>query len=214
MHTIKTIVLVGLFGFINFSFFADADTHLNTNYTAALSNFNQELCAAYDAGENLVLVDENGTEYFNPNKEDLQNLALELFEQNRIRVTLTGRSDNNLCSTELVIMGESGAIVGNYSVNSCSSYGWIFFTTAECFEVALFHDAGLEAPYGSSINGSVDWTFQFNDNSRITGTYMDLGAANMFKVASPCYQTSEKSPLTANDAIKMDSRRRSSSLGF
>ena len=71
----------------------------------------------------------------------------------------------------------------------------------------MFHDAGLEAPYGSSINGSVDWTFQYNDQNRISGTYMDMGAANMFKVASPCYNSLETSPLTAIQAKKRKERR-------
>lgn len=214
MYTIKTTVLVTILGFFNFTFFAKKAIVEDQAHFAALNDFNQELCAAYNAGENLILVDQNGTQYYNPNREDLLNLAPEVFSENRVRVTLNGRSDNDLCSTELVISGASGGIVGNYAVNSCSSYGWIFFTSANCFDVALFHDAGLEAPYGNAINGSVDWTFQFNDKSRITGTYTDMGAANMYKVASPCYNAQNKEPLSAAAAKTMDVRRRSAPLGY
>lgn len=207
MNTIKTILFICVLALINFSFSADKKTAPNTANMAAIEAFSQELCAAYDKGQNLVLVNENGTQIFNPNKTDLQKLAPTVFDQNRIRVSLAGYSDNDLCSTELVIMDESGKIEGNYTVNSCSAYGWIFFTEANCFQVALFHDAGLEAPYGNSINGSVDWTFQYNGQSRISGTYMDMGAANMFKVATPCYNNKKAQPLTASEARKRVERR-------
>lgn len=214
MYTFKSILFVGLLALINFSFLNTTKTNrFNSENLAAVEAFSTELCAAYDAGENLVLVDEMGNQLFNPNKADLLNLSPALFNQNRIRVTLMGRSDNNLCSTELVIMDQSGGLEGNYTVNSCSSYGWIFFTEATCFQVALFHDAGLEAPYGNAVNGSVDWTFQFNDNSRLSGTYMDMGAANMFKVANPCYTSREREPLSAT-AAKRRMEQRSAPLGI
>jgi len=206
MNTFKAILFVAFLGFLNYSF-----SFINTSATttldlSAMNAFNQELCDAYSKGENLVLVTKEGQEIINPNAEDLSTLSPTLFSENRVRVTISGRSDNDLCSTELVVMNQSNQIIGNYAVNACSSYGWIFFTESDCFEVALFHDAGLEAPFGNSINGSVDWTFQFNDNSRISGTYVDMGAANMFKVATPCYKRSEM-PLTAVDAKKMAQSR-------
>ncbi len=207
MNTIKTILFIGVLALINFSFSSKKNNAVKTVNSMAIEVFSQELCTTYNAGQNLILVDKNGQQIFNPNKADLQKLAPELFNQNRVRVSLAGASDNNLCSTELVIMDESGKIEGNYTINSCSAYGWIFFTEANCFQVALFHDAGLEAPYGNSVNGSVDWTFQFNDQSRISGTYMDMGAANMFKVASPCYNSRTVQPLTAAEARRRVERR-------
>jgi len=207
MNTIKTILFIGILALINFSFSSKKNNALNTNNLKVIEAFSQELCATYDAGQNLILVDKNGTQILNPNKTDLQKLSPELFNQNRVRVTVAGSSSNNLCSTELVIMDQSGKIEGNYTVNSCSSYGWIFFTEANCFQVALFHDAGLEAPYGSSIDGSVDWTFQYNNESKLSGTYMDMGAANMFNVATPCYNNKEAQPLTASEARKRIERR-------
>ncbi|MFK7980325.1 MAG: hypothetical protein AB8G86_10115 [Saprospiraceae bacterium] len=209
MNTIKTILFIGILALINFSFSSEKNTKINNTNLALIETFSQELCATYDTGQNLMLMDKNGTQILNPNKADLQNLAPELFNQNRVRVTLAGSSDNNLCSTELVIMDQSGKIEGNYTVNSCSSYGWIFFTESNCFQVALFHDAGLEAPYGSSINGSVDWTFKYNDQSKLRGTYMDMGAANMFNVATPCYNNKKAQPMTANEARKRIERRNS-----
>lgn len=202
MNTFKAILFVALLGFINYSFSAIHTSESSTQKSAAMKAFNQELCDAYNLGENLVLVTKDGQEIINPNAADLNALSPTLFSENRVRVTLTGRSDNDLCSTELVIMNQSSQIIGNYTVNACSSYGWIFFTESDCFEVALFHDAGLEAPFGNSINGSVDWTFQFNNSSRISGTYTDMGAANMFKVATPCYNRKD-TPLTAVGARKM-----------
>lgn len=207
MNTIKAILFIGVLALVNFSFSNKKNNTVNSINSDAIEAFSQDLCKTYDAGQNLILVDKNGQQIFNPNKADLQKLAPEVFNQNRVRVSLAGSSDNNLCSTELVIMDESGKIEGNYTVNSCSAYGWIFFTEANCFQVALFHDAGLEAPYGNSVNGSVDWTFQFNNQSRISGTYMDLGAANMFKVASPCYNDNTVQPLTASEARKRVERR-------
>jgi len=207
MNTIKTILFVGILGLVNLAFLTEKNSETNTAHLAAIEAFSQELCEVYNSGQDLILVNKNGQQILNPNKADLENLAPELFEQQRVRVTLAGRSDNNLCSTELVIMDESGKIEGNYTVNSCSAYGWIFFTTATCFQVALFHDAGLEAPYGSSVHGSVDWTFQFNDKSRLSGTYMDMGAANMFNVATPCYNNKRAQPLTASEARKRVERR-------
>ncbi len=206
MNTFKAILFVALIGFINYSFSFTNSSETARHNLAAIEAFNQELCDAYNLGENLVLVTKEGKEIINPNAADLKTLSPTLFTENRVRVTLSGRSDNDLCSTELVVMNQSSQIIGNYSVNACSSYGWIFFTEADCFEVALFHDAGLEAPYGNSINGSVDWTFQFNDKSRISGTYMDMGAANMFKIATPCYSRRDL-PLTAVQAKKMAQNR-------
>lgn len=207
MNTIKTILFIGVLALINFSFLSEKNNIVNSANLAVIEAFSQELCAAYDTGQDLILVAKNGVQILNPNKADLQKLAPELFNQNRVRVTLAGASDNNLCSTELVIMDQSGKIEGNYTVNSCSSYGWIFFTEANCFQVALFHDAGLEAPYGSSINGSVDWTFKYNNESKLSGTYMDMGAANMFNVATPCYNNKKAQPLTASEAKKRVERR-------
>lgn len=212
MSTFKAILFVAILGFINFSFSTTTNTESTAVDLTAMEAFNQELCDAYNLGENLVLVTKEGEEIVNPNAADLSTLSPTLFSQNRVRVTISGRSDNNLCSTELVVMDQSSKIIGNYSVNACSSYGWIFFTDANCFDVALFHDAGLEAPSGSNVNGSVDWTFQFNDQSRVTGTYMDMGAANMFKVATPCYSKG-KMPITAVGAKKMI-RNRVTNLGI
>ena len=208
MNTFKAILFVAILGFINYSFSTSKNTDSSTLHLAEMEAFNQELCDAYNMGENLILVTKEGKEIINPNAADLTNLSPSLFTENRIRVTIFGRSDNDLCSTELVLMNQSNQIIGNYAVNSCSSYGWIFFTESDCFELALFHDAGLEAPYGNNINGSVDWTFQFNNKSRISGTYMDMGAANMFKVATPCYTRSETAPpLTAVEAKKVAQSR-------
>ena len=208
MNTIKTILFIGILGLVNLAFLTEKNMETNTTANLkAIEAFSQELCTVYNTGQDLVLVDNNGQQIFNPNKADLQKLAPELFNQHRVRVTLSGESDNNLCSTELVVMDESGKIEGNYTVNSCSSYGWIFFTQATCFQVALFHDAGLEAPYGNSVNGSVDWTFQYDDESRLSGTYTDMGAANMFNVATPCYTNKKAQPLTASEARKRIERR-------
>lgn len=180
----------------------------------ALNTFHQELASAYAGGESLMVVNPSGQQILNPSIEDLKNWSPELFTQNRVRVTLTGRSDNDLCSTELVIMDESGRLQGNYTVNSCSSYGWIFFTESTCFDLALFHDAGLEAPFGSAINGSVDWSFQFNNKNRITGTYRDMGAANMFKVASPCYNDSKNAEPVSAIAARNRAQRWASPKGY
>lgn len=212
MNTFKAILFVALFGFVNYSFSTTKNKATTSQNLVAMEAFNQQLCDAYNQGENLVLVTKDGNQIINPNATDLSTLSPKLFSENRVRVTISGRSDNDLCSTELVVMDQSNQIIGNYSVNACSSYGWIFFTESTCFEVALFHDAGLEAPYGNSVNGSVDWTFQYNDQSRITGTYMDLGAANMFKVATPCYNKSE-TPLSAVHAKKM-AHGRSANFGI
>ncbi len=207
MNTIKTILFIGVLALVNFSFLSDKNKSIDNANFVAIEAFSQELCAAYNIGQDLILVDKSGNQILNPNKADLQKLTPEIFTQNRVRVTIAGSSANNLCSTELVIMDQSGKMEGNYTVNSCSSYGWIFFTEANCFQVALFHDAGLEAPYGSSINGSVDWTFQYNDQSKLSGTYMDMGAANMFNVATPCYNNKKAQPLTASEAKKRVERR-------
>ncbi|MEM6321769.1 MAG: hypothetical protein AAF960_29180 [Bacteroidota bacterium] len=208
MYNYKSILLIGFIALLNFSFLTNKIINKRLAKYEAVTTFNEELCQLYNEGHNLTLVTPEGRELVNPNKEDLRTLSSEMFQQNRIRVTLMGRSDNNLCSTELVVMGNSGQIVGNYTVNSCSSYGWIFFTESDCFDIALFHDAGLEAPYGNSVNGSVDWTFQFNGQSRVSGTYMDMGAANMFKVASPCYRFAEDAPMMVSDEAKTSARRR------
>ena len=104
MNTIKAILFICILALINYSFSSDKNTKINQTNSALIEAFSQELCATYDAGQNLMLVDKHGTQIFNPNKADLQKLAPELFNQNRVRVTLAGSSDNNLCSTELVIM--------------------------------------------------------------------------------------------------------------
>ncbi len=148
----------------------------------------QEIVALQELGENIMVVDLNGNQYENPNLETLQSLSPQLFSENRIRLTLNNNSEDNRCSTEIVLMDEENGIVGNYSLNICSSFGWIFFTPHECFHIDLYHDAGLEAPTGNQVKGSVDWTFTFNDKTRLSGTYYDGGAANMLRVASPCYQ--------------------------
>ncbi len=207
MNTFKAILFVAILGFINYSFSTSNNTEISSLDVAAMETFNQELCDAYNMGENLILVTKEGKKIINPNAADLSVLSPTLFSENRVRVTISGSSDNDLCSTELVIMDQSSTIIGNYAVNSCSSYGWIFFTESDCFEMALFHDAGLEAPYGNNVNGSVDWTFKFNDQSVISGTYMDMGAANMFKVATPCYTRSNTAPLTAVEVKKMAESR-------
>ena len=202
MNVLKTILFVGLISFVNFAFFVMPNKENVSKNALAIQALNQELSTIYEDGDAIVYLNEKGESIVNPDQATLENLAPTLLEQNRIRVTLMGRSDNDLCSTELVIKNEEGNIIGNYSINDCSSYGWIFFTHSDCFEVALFHDAGLEAPYGNSVNGSVDWTFKFNDKSEISGTYMDMGAANMFKVASPCYKANNEPIISASQAIK------------
>ena len=207
MNTIKTFLFIGILAVINFSFYSKKNKAVNSVNFAKMETFKQELCAIYETDQNLILVDEYGKQIVNPNEADLQKLSPELFHQNRVRVTLAGSSNNNLCSTEIVIMNQNGKIEGNYTVNACSSYGWIFFTESNCFQVALFHDAGIEAPYGNSINGSVDWTFQYNNESKLSGTYMDMGAANMFKVATPCYDNKKNQPITATEARKRIERR-------
>jgi len=65
---------------------------------------------------------------------------------------------------------------------------WIIFTRSECFDIDIYHDAGQEAPFGGMITGSVNWTFTFNQMTKITGTYFDGGSAKMYTVASPCFK--------------------------
>jgi len=151
----------------------------------------EEIHKFHQIGKAVTVVDLEGNQYHNPDLATLQALSPTLFSENRIRLTLENSSDDNRCSTEIVLMNEDGNIVGNYSLNSCSSYGWIFFTPAKCFDIDLYHDAGLEAPTGNQVKGSVDWTFSFNNQPRVSGTYFDGGAAHMFRVASPCYTRKE-----------------------
>ena len=188
MKNFKLFSFVLLLFILNSSFVAYKAFNKQHFRTLELNKFYEELDAEYQLGKSITVVDPTGKELINPNIKQLRSLSPKLFSQNRVRVTLESESDNNLCSTELVIMDQTGNLEGNYSINNCSSYGWIFFTEANCFDVALYHDAGSEAPFGRSVNGSVDWTFKFNDESKISGTYMDLGAALMYKVASPCYE--------------------------
>lgn len=213
MYTTKSILFVAfisLVGLLNYSFTATKTTQFTEFQLTKINELNQELLTAYAAGQDMIVMDKEGKKLTNPNKSDLLKLAPSLFSENRVRVTIAGRSDDDLCSTELVVMSQSGGLEGNYAVNGCSAHGWIFFTSSNCFDVALFHDAGLEAPYGSSVHGSVDWTFQFNQNSRISGTYMDMGAANMFKVASPCYNGKN---LGKSDAYSASKEVRKGNLG-
>jgi hypothetical protein len=187
MYTIKTILIFSLICLVNFSFLPFKKSNINQEQLTKIKALSQELCEAYNEGKNMVLVTKEGLEIINPNEAELMHLAPESFNENRVRVTLTSNSDNNLCSTELVITDKSGELERNYSINNCSSFGWIFFTPSNCFDVAIYHDAGSEAPFGNSVHGSVDWTFKFNQKTKISGTYMDRGAANMFSVARPCY---------------------------
>ena len=163
-------------------------SQLENSNTIHTSEAFQEIIQLQELGNNIMVVDVNGNQYENPNLETLQSLSPELFTENRIRLTLNNNSEDNRCSTEIVLMDEDNRIVGNYSLNICSSFGWIFFTPQECFHIDLYHDAGLEAPTGNQVKGSVDWTFTFNDKARLSGTYYDGGVANMLRVASPCYQ--------------------------
>lgn len=201
MHTVKAILFVSALAIINFSLSSFKNATKDIHYSPEVTAFSQELCDAYNLGENLILVDLEGNQIINPNKSDLLKLAPKTFNQNKIRLTIWSKSDNNLCSTELVIANKSGGMIGNYGINDCSSYGWIFFTEGNCFDLSIYHDAGFEAPNGSSVNGSVDWSFQFNNKPRITGTYMDRGLANMFTVASPCFD-GKQGQLTAMETKK------------
>jgi len=178
-------VLALLLSILSSNFAALENSKLNTTHT---SEAFQEIIDLQQSGENIMVVDINGNQYENPNLETLQSLSPNLFTENRIRLTLNNNSEDDRCSTEIVLMDEDNGIVGNYSLNICSSFGWIFFTPHECFHIDLYHDAGLEAPTGNQVKGSVDWTFTFNDKTRLSGTYYDGGVANMLRVASPCYQ--------------------------
>ena len=211
MYTFNTSLLLAFLGLIHLSFLTTNTTSHNSYQLSQIESLSSELTVAYSVGENIIIIDKNGKGHLNPNKADLLKLSPQLFNENRVRVSIASRSDNGLCSTEIVITGKSGRLEGNYTMNSCSSYGWIFFTPSNCFEVAIYHDAGLEAPFGKAINGSVDWTFQFNQQSRISGTYMDLGAANMYKVASPCYGLKK---FSTNNAISRKRTVHRSSLGI
>ena len=156
-----------------------------------LQSLQEELQENYRNNKDIVLVDQQGNQYINPSLATLQSMSPELFSENRIRVTIANHSADNRCSTELVLFNGDQGIIGNYSLNICSSFGWIFFTSAECFGIDLYHDAGQEAPYGKAIEGSVDWTFTFNNKEKISGTYFDGGEANMITVASPCYTNNQ-----------------------
>ena len=159
-----------------------------STHSSVLKSTYSELETAYQNNENIIVVDLEGNQYHNPNLEELQSLSPNLFSENRVRVTLVSHSDNDKCSTELVLYNENGGIVRNYSLNICDSYGWIIFTQSECFDIDIYHDAGQEAPFGGAISGSVDWTFTFNQMNKITGTYFDGGSAKIFTVASPCFK--------------------------
>ena len=208
MNITKKLLFVVVLAVGQMAFIFEPAESLELESSIAYESLFQELLGYQEAGERIVYLSKDGTSKEAVSKQDLRKLAPQLFFQNRVRVTLSGRSENDLCSTELVIMDKSGKLEGNYTVNSCSSYGWIFFTESNCFDVILFHDAGLEAPYGSSINGSVDWTFRYNDESPVSGTYMDMGAANMYKVASPCYPFQREDYLRSNHRLqKMETGR-------
>jgi len=144
--------------------------------------------AAVQNKQDIIVVDLAGNQYKNPTLATLKNAEAALFSENRVRITLVNNSEDNRCSTELALYNSDGGMVGNYSLNTCSSFGWIFFTSSECFDIDVYHDAGQEAPFGTAIAGSVDWTFTFNDKKQVSGTYFDGGDANMITVASPCYQ--------------------------
>jgi len=158
-----------------------------STHSALLSNTFQEISNFQKLGKDITVVDLEGNHYKNPSLETLQDLSPTLFSDNRIRLTMNNNSEDNRCSTEIVLLNDKGGIVGNYSLNTCSSFGWIFFTSSKCFDIDLYHDAGLEAPTGNQIKGSVNWTFTYNDKETLSGTYYDGGAANMLRVASPCY---------------------------
>lgn len=158
----------------------------NTSTTIFSETF-EEIKQFRQLGKSVTVVDLAGNQYHNPDLATLQALSPSLFSENRIRLTLENTSEDNRCSTEIVLLNDKGGIVGNYSLNTCSSFGWIFFTPSKCFDIDLYHDAGLEAPSGNQVKGSVDWTFSFNRNPRLSGTYYDGGIANMIRVASPCY---------------------------
>ncbi len=157
-------------------------------HSSILESTYSELEIAYQQNKNITVVDLAGNQYHNPNLAQLQSLSPSLFSENRVRVTLENYSDNGKCSTELVLLNDNGGLVRNYSLNTCDSYGWIIFTSADCFDIDLYHDAGQEAPFGGTITGKVDWTFTFNQLTRITGTYYDGGSAKMYTVASPCFK--------------------------
>ena len=146
------------------------------------------LQTAYQKNQEIIVVDVEGNQYKNPSLATLKEAGASLFSENRVRITLVNNSADNRCSTELALYNADGGMIGNYSLNTCSSFGWIFFTNSKCFDIDVYHDAGQEAPFGSAISGSVDWTFTFNDKKQVSGTYFDGGDANMITVASPCYQ--------------------------
>ena len=182
--------------------FAPKATSISIPHVAAESD---QLCHLYESGWNVLARNPAGKTVINPSATDLTRWQPNWLQQHRVRVTLETQSDNDLCSSELVITDADGRLEGNYTINGCSSYGWIFFTDADCFNVELFHDAGLEAPYGSDVHGSAKWTFQFDQRPKISGTYMDLGAARMFRVAQPCYQRSFR-PETTTAALRTNHR--------
>jgi len=167
-------------------------TTTNTNQKSTIvQSLYAELQENYQQNQNMIVVDQQGNQYINPSLSTLQSMSPELFSENRIRVTIANHSEDNQCSTELVLFNGDQGIIGNYSLNICSSFGWIFFTSAECFGIDLYHDAGQEAPYGNEVAGSVDWTFTFNNKAKISGTYFDGGEAKMITVASPCYTNNQ-----------------------
>ncbi len=159
-----------------------------STHSSVLESTYSQLEIAYQQNQHITVVDLEGNQYHNPNLEELQSLSPNLFSENRVRVTLENFSDNGKCSTELVLFNDKGEIVRNYSLNSCDAYGWIIFTRSECFDIDIYHDAGQEAPFGGMITGSVNWTFTFNQMTKITGTYFDGGSAKMYTVASPCFK--------------------------
>jgi len=175
-----------------------------TTNTSIVQSTYSELSEAYQKEQDIILVDLAGNQYKNPSLATLQELSPNLISENRVRVTLENYSQDDKCSTELVLFNDKGLLVRNYSLNSCSAYGWVIFTTSDCFDIDLYHDAGQEAPFGGSIEGRVDWTFTYNQKEKISGTYFDGGAAKMFTVASPCYKNNV---LTLLDRKERPSRR-------
>lgn len=214
MYTVKFFTITSLLlAFLNVSSYeTNNQRSFQSQEKSKVNQLQQEFCTFYNEGKSISIITENGTIIENPDEVEITNYYDALLSMNRVRVTINSKSDNNLCSTELIIMDKSGRLEGNYSINNCHSYGWIFFTPSDCFDLALFHDAGSEAPFGNAVHGSVDWTFQFNEQPRISGSYMDLGAANMYKVASPCYSTKQLIPNNALSAKKV--LKREGNLGL
>ena len=64
----------------------------------------EEIHEFHQIGKAVTVVDLEGNQYHNPDLATLQALSPTLFSENRIRLTLENSSDDNRCSTEVVLM--------------------------------------------------------------------------------------------------------------